>query len=174
MKKPLRKPATDVPEGTVWFGGPLEWFSVALVIHTETIPVDRLSQLLECEPTRVRVKGVAPVRADGSAAWPLRSTSWTLAMLREETDEWDLCEAAKLVLGRVNASRQVWEEISGQAQVVLSFGLSMDGANRGFSLDAELLRYLSERGIRADFDVYTDDFEGELEQGRSAAKPSAH
>jgi hypothetical protein len=174
MKKPRREPAKNAPEGTVWFGGPLEWFSVALIIHTETIPIDRLSQLLECEPTRARVKGVAALRTDGSAMRPPRSTSWTLAMLREETDEWDLCEAAKLVLARVNASQKVWEEISGQSQVVLSFGLSMEGANRGFTLDVELLRYLSERGIRADLDLYAGEFEAELEQSRAASTPSAH
>ena len=34
----------------------------------------------------------------------------------------------------------------------------MDESNRGFTLAIELIRYLSDRSIRADFDVYTDDF----------------
>jgi len=173
MKRPRRKRTTDVPEGTVWFGGPLEWFSIALIIYTEAIPIDRLSQLLDCEPSRFQVKGVPQLRADGSAKRASRCTSWILAMSPAETDEWDLCEAAKLLLGRVSANPRIWEEIAAQSDIVLSLGLSMDGSNRGFGLDTELLRILSERRIRADFDVYTDDFESEVEASQ-ASKPSTH
>lgn len=173
MKQPRRKRPTNVPEGTVWFGGPLEWFSVALIIYTESIPIERLSQILECEPTRFQMKGVPLVRSDGSEKRVPKFTSWTLAMLREETDEWDLCEAAKLLLVRVSADLRTWEEIASQSEMVISFGLSMDGSNRGFTLDTELLRCLSERSIRADFDVYNDDFEAELEQSQRS-KSSTH
>ena len=100
------------------------------------------------------MKGIPLVLSDGAKKRVPKFTNWTLAMLREETDEWDLCEAAKLLLARVSADLRTWEEITSQSEIVMSFGLSMDGSNRGYTLDTELLRCLSERSIRADFDQW--------------------
>jgi hypothetical protein len=173
MKKPKRKP--NFPEGVIPVGGPLEWFSVALIVYTEEIPIEQLSKLLGSEPSTSQRKGIRGFRADGTPKrFVPKCTMWELRLLPSETDEWDLCEAAKLLLGQVTADLNVWREISSHSDIKLSFGLSMDGSNRGFSLDQDLIRNLSDRNIRAEFDVYTDDFENEIKPASSTSGTSKH
>jgi hypothetical protein len=157
MKRPKKTPPSNAPEGTIWFGGPIEWFSVALDIRTEALTVEQISELLDCAPTTSQRKGEPLLRADGSVKRIPKFSSWRLKLSPSETDEWDVCEAAKLLLGRVSSDLKVWQDISSVGKVRLSFGLSIDTSNRGFSLDPELIRALSDRGIKADFDIYTDN-----------------
>jgi hypothetical protein len=157
MKRAKPTPPSNAPEGTIWFGGPIEWFSIALGIRTEALSLERISELLDCAPTTSQRKDEPLLRPDGSVKRIPKFSSWRLELSPSETDEWDACEAAKLLLGRVNTDLKVWQEISSVGKVRLSFVLSMDTSNRGFSLDAELIRALSDRGIKADFDIYTDD-----------------
>jgi hypothetical protein len=157
VKRPKKMPAADAPKGTVWFGGPIEWFSVALIIRTEEISLERLSEMLDCEPTSAWRKDEPILRPDGSVKRIPRFSSWSLKLSPGETDEWDPCEAAKLLLQRVNRDVTTWQEIVCAGEARLLFGLRMDTSNRGFSLDVELTRYLADCGIEADFDIYTSD-----------------
>jgi hypothetical protein len=152
-------PPSDAPEGTISFGGPIEWFSIALIIHAETLPLERISELLGCAPTRSFRKDEPILRRDGSVMRVPNFSNWVVKLSPNETDEWDLCEAAKLLLSRLNSDPSAWREISSVGRIRLSFGLSIDESNRGFSFDVDLMRYLSERGIEAGFDIYTDDFD---------------
>jgi len=159
VKRPKKTPPPDAPKGTIWFGGPIDWFSIALIINTEALSPERLSQVLDCEPISAWRKDESILRADGSVKRVPKFSSWKLKLSPSETYEWDLCEAAKLLLQRVNGDMTTWQEITSAGEARLSFGLTMDASNRGFSLDIELRRYLADRGIRADFDIYTDDFD---------------
>jgi Domain of unknown function (DUF4279) len=137
MKRPKPKAPSNVPEGTVSFGGPMGWFSIALIIFTEAMPVERLSTLLRCEPRDTQKKGVPVYRPDGTVKRISRHWGWHLRLSPEETDEWDVCEAAKLLLARVNHDLEVWREITSDGQARLSFGLEMDARNLGFDFDPE-------------------------------------
>jgi hypothetical protein len=159
MKRPKRQPPSDLPKGTISFGGPIEWFSIALIVRTETLSLERIGDLLDCAPTKAQRKDEPLLRPDGTVMRIPKFSSWRLKLTPSETDEWDPCEAAKLLLGRLNSNLEAWREIAQAGEMRLSFGLSMDASNRGFSLDAELVRYLADRGIQADFDIYTDDFD---------------
>jgi hypothetical protein len=159
MKRPKPRRPTDAPEGTKWFGGPISWFSIALIIRTEAVSIDRLSALLRCQPTDCWQKGVPLFRVDGSLKRTPKFSSWRLQLKPDETDEWNMCEAAKLLLGRMNGDVVVWREITSDGDAHLLFGLSMDQTNRGFVLDTELIRFLADRGIRADFDIYAEEFD---------------
>jgi hypothetical protein len=99
------------------------------------------------------------LRPDGTVKRIPKFSSWQLQLKPEETDEWDSCEAAKLLLARLTDDVAVWREITSGGKARLSFGLSMDQTNLGFVLDAGLIRYLADRGIQADFDIYTEDFD---------------
>ena len=172
MKRPKKRPPANAPEGTVWFGGAIKWFSIALIIDTEAVPIERISDLLRCQPTDFQQKGVPLLRPDGTVKRIPKFSSWRLRLSPEETDEWDICEAAKLLLARVSSEVQDWLEISTGGDARLSFGLSMDETNLGFSLDAELIQFLADRRIRAGFDIYTDDFDFTPPHARS--EPTSH
>ena len=157
MKRPRPTRPSNIPKGTIEFGGPIEWFSIALIVRTEALSPERISELLGCAPTSSFQKDVPIFRPDGSVKCIPRFSSWQVKLSPSDTDEWDPCEAAKLLLLRVNGDLRAWQQISSAARVCLSFGLSMDSSNRGFSLDPELMRYLADRSIEAEFDVYTGD-----------------
>jgi hypothetical protein len=174
MKRPKPQAPSNVPEGTVSFGGPIGWFSITLAIFTEAIPLGRISTLLRCQPTDTQEKGVPLRRADGTIKRTPRHSSWRLKLSPQETDEWDICEAAKLLLARLNDDLEAWREITNGGEARLSFGLEMAERNLGFSLDPELMRYLAERNIEADFDVYTDDFDLPIPPPGKHSIPTSH
>ena len=150
MKRPKKTPPPDAPKGTIWFGGPIEWFSIALVIRTEAMSLEKLTEILGSEPTSAWRRDEPILRPDGSVKRVPKFSSWRLKLSPSETDEWDLCEAAKLLLRRVTDDVLTWQGIVSAGQARLSFGLTMDSSNRGFSLDVELTRYLADRGIMVD------------------------
>lgn len=169
MKKPKPIPPSNLPAGTVQFGGPIEWFSIGLRISTEEITPERISELLGCAPTHAQRLGDPILRADGSVLRLAKFSLWRLKLTPEETDEWDVCEAAKLLLAQVRPDVNVWRGIGLGAEMSLSFGLSMESSNNGFSLDVELLGFLADRGIELDVDVYAEEFDLPRKQ-----QPTAH
>lgn len=138
------------------------------------MPIERLSDLLGCQPTNFQQKGIPLFRPDGTVKRIPKFSSWRLKLSPEETDEWDVGEAAKLLLARANSEPPVWLEISSGGDARLSFGLSMDQTNLGFTLDAGLLRYLADRGIQAGFDIYTDDFDLPFTPPPARSEPTSH
>jgi Domain of unknown function (DUF4279) len=174
MKRPKPQPPANLPEETVSFGGPIKWFSIALIIRTDAVPIERSSRLLRCEPTNFQQKGVPLFRPDGTIKRIPKFSSWRLKLSPEEVDEWDICEAAKLLLARVSDEISIWHEISGGGDARLSFGLSMNETNLGFSLDLELIQYLADHAIRADFDVYTEDFDLPFTPPPTQSGPTSH
>jgi hypothetical protein len=174
MKRPKPKAPADAPEGTISFGGPIGWFSIALIIRTEAVPIDRISEILRCQPTDYWQKGVPLYRPDGTVKRIPKFSSWKLQLRPEETDEWAICEAAKLLLARVNDDLEVWREITSGGQARLLFGLEMGERNLGFRFDPDLMRYLGERNIEADFDIYTDDFDLPIPPPSKRSDPTSH
>ena len=66
MKAP--KPAIPecAPPGTVWFGGPIEWFSITLRITCEDLVPDDVTKLMGCKPDESQQKGKPVLREDGT------------------------------------------------------------------------------------------------------------
>ena len=80
MKKAIsRKPPTGAPEGTTWFGGPVDRWKVELRIYGEELDPDRISGLLGCEPSSAARKG-APFPKKGR---------WILEINSKDCDESD-------------------------------------------------------------------------------------
>jgi hypothetical protein len=52
-----QKPPTSAPEGTTWFGGPVDRWKVALRVYGEELDPDHVSALLGCEPSSAALKG---------------------------------------------------------------------------------------------------------------------
>jgi hypothetical protein len=174
MKRPKKRPPANAPEGTVWFGGPIKWFSIALIIDTEAVPIERISELLHCQPTDFQKMGVPLLRPDGTVKRVPKFSSWRLRLSPEETDEWDISEATKLLLARLNTDLKVWREITSGGQARLLFGLKMEERNLGFNFDPELMRYLGERNIKAGFDIYTEDFDLPMPPPSKRSDPKSH
>jgi hypothetical protein len=146
----------DAPAGTVWFGGPIAWFSVTLRITGDDLDPDEVTKLLGCEPNEAQRKGEPILRHDGSVVRIAKTGTWRLKLKREETDEWDCAEAMMLVLRRLPSPLGPWKRLAKKYDIDFFVGLSMRSSNKGFELRPEVLKYLGDRGITAGFDVYYD------------------
>jgi hypothetical protein len=152
MKRPRPQPPENAPEGTVWFGGPIRWFSISLIVRADDLVPDEVTRLLLVAPTRTRAKGVPLSRRVGA---PVSSFgSWEVQLTPQETDEWDVSEAVRLLLSRFPEDLEVWKQLSASAKICLSVGLHLETANQGFSLSSDVSRFAADRDIDIDFDIY--------------------
>jgi hypothetical protein len=152
MKQPRPQPPNDPPEGTLWFGGPIRWFSISLIIRADDLVPEDITRLLLVEPTRTQAKGL-PIseRAGASIA---KFGSWAVSLTPQETDEWDVSEAIRLLFNRFTRAPDAWKLLPAGVEVRLSIGLHLETANRGFSLSSDVLHLIADRNIDIGFDIY--------------------
>lgn len=155
-------PACATP-GTVWFGGPIEWFSITLRVSSENLVPDQVSKVLGCEPDESQQRGKQVLCPDGTVMRIAKSGAWRLTLKPDATDEWDCAEAMMLLLGRLPKAVGVWRQITKEHAVDFFVGLSMPSNNKGFELPPAVMKYLGDRGIAAGFDIYHDG-EGSAER----------
>jgi hypothetical protein len=155
MKETIaRKPPADAPEGTVWFGGPVDRFTVTLRIYGEELDPDYVSALLRCAPTEAERKGAPISHPGGSTRIPKRGR-WSLTISSNECRENDDVEdAVKILFARLPSDPVVWASLTSTYAVDVFCGLFLASANRGFSISPEVSRILSARQVGIGFDVY--------------------
>ena len=148
MKKPIsRKPPSGAPEGTVWFGGPVDRWKVALCVHGEELDPDRISALLGCEPTSAAWRG-NPFPGKGR---------WLLEVESEKCGESDDVEdGIRMLLSRLPSDGGLWASLTGTYSVSVSCGLFLAASNRGFAISADVSKLLSDRNLEIGFNVYFD------------------
>jgi hypothetical protein len=152
MKRPRPQLAKDAPEGTVWFGGPIRWFSISLIIRADDLVPEDITRLLLVEPTRTRVEG-RPL-SERAGAPIAKFGSWQITLTSQETDEWDVAEAIRLLIGRFSKASGAWKQLPADAELCLSIGLHLETANQGFSLPSDILQFAADRNIEVEFDIY--------------------
>ena len=161
MKAPKPAIPSCAPPGTVWFGGPIEWFSIILRVSSENLVPDEVTKLMGCVPDESQQKGKPVLRADGTVMRIAKFGAWRLTLKPKDTDEWDCGEAMMIVLRRLPSAIGFWRQLAGRHKVDFFVGLSMPTRNKGFVLSPMVMKYLGDRGIEAGFDVYYDGKEGE-------------
>jgi uncharacterized protein DUF4279 len=140
-----RKPPAGAPEGTTWFGGPVDQWKVALRVYGVELDPDRISALLGCVPSSAARKG-APVPRTGR--WILEIDS------RDCGENDDLDDGVRMLLARLPADPDVWVSLASIYRVDVFCGIFIVSANRGFQISAEVSRMLSDRGLDIGFDLY--------------------
>jgi hypothetical protein len=165
MKAPKPANPKGAPAGTVWFGGPIEWFRISLGITAEHLVPEDVSRLMGCEADESQQKGNPVLRPDVTLMRIAQFGAWRLILKPEETGEWDCAEAMMLVLRRLPSAVGLWRRITKRYKVAFFVGLSMPSKNKGFELSPVVMKYLGDRGIAAGFDVYYD--------GEETAEPAA-
>ena len=99
MKAVSRKAPTGAPEGTTWFGGPVDRWKVALRIYGEELDPDRISALLGCEPSSAARKG-NPFPKKGRWVYEIDSKDC------DENDDVD--DGVRKLLTRLPSDPDVW------------------------------------------------------------------
>lgn len=168
MKAPKPWIPQGAPAGTVWFGGPIEWFSITFRILGDELDPDEITRLLRRKPHEAERKGDPILRPNGTVARRAKTGSWRLKVNRDETDEWDCAQAIIDLINRLPKEIEIWRDLTGRFAVDLFVGLSMASRNKGFVLPPDVMRYLGERGIEAGFDIYYEENSAEPAAGENA------
>ena len=157
MKRARPSPPANVPPGTVTLTVPIGWFSVALHVSSpDLVPAD-VGRLLGAEATTSQTRGVAIPRPDGGTKRMPKFGRWSVVIKPADTDEWDVNEVVRELLGRLSPDLSVWERVAELGHLQLSVGLTLTRDNQEFMLEHDLLHALGERRIRMWFDVYRED-----------------
>jgi len=150
-----REPPPGAPEGTVWFGGPVDRFKITLRISGEDLDPDRITALLDCRPSRTERKGV-PISVDSGARIPKRG-QWLLTIDSKDCDNTDDVEdGIRMLLSQVPSDADLWSSLTSTYIIDVFCGLFLASSNRGFCLSAEVSKLLSDRHLEIGFDLYFD------------------
>jgi len=129
--------AASAPEGTAWFGGPVDRIKISLrVLRSEPSDHLEISTLLQCQPDYA--KGV----------WKIHGN---------EILDGNLDAEIRLLLNRLTSDLNNWKSVTARWKVDLFCGLFLERANRGVQLSPESLGLLSERCISLGLDIYAPD-----------------
>jgi uncharacterized protein DUF4279 len=150
-------PPKGAPEGTVWFGGPVDKCKVTLRVDGENLDPDEITIMLGQNPTMV-MKASDPIRAhDGSVIRISKIGRWHLTISSEDegapSDMEDLIDA---LFSRLPTEPALWSKLTEKFKVDLFCGLFLYSDNRGFGLSPSICRFLGKRGIEIGFDIYFD------------------
>ncbi len=147
MKRPFPTPPSGAPPGTVWFGGPIEWFSVAIIFSGPYMSPAAISAAMHLEPTREREVDKAKKIA----------AQWVRALKRADTDEWDVGEAMRTLVEQFPDDDSAWLALPPETQIRLSVGLALKSYNQGFSLEPDIMGWLAKRRVILDVEIYDED-----------------
>lgn len=145
-KNPIsREPPSGAPEGTIWYGGPVDQWKVTLRVFGGDLDPDDISTLLGCQPSSARKKG---------DPYP-RTGRWLLSIESKDFGEnADVEDGIRMLLERLPPNGRIWSSLTSLYRVDVSCGLFLNSSNRGFGLSAEVSGLLSERNLNVGFDLY--------------------
>jgi len=130
-----REPPSGAPEGTVWFGGPVDRFKITLRISGEELDPDRITALLDCRPSRTERKGVS-ISGDSGPRIPKRG-QWLLTIDSRDCHSTDDVEdGIRMLLAQLPSDAGLWASLTSTYAVDVFCGLFLASSNRGFCLSA--------------------------------------
>lgn len=145
----MKGPPVGAPAGTVWFGGPVDRWRITLRVSGEGLDPERVSELLGCQPTEVRLNRMAK-RMD---ATPISMGSQWSVSVNSAEDE-DIEDGINALMDRLTDDLEAWAMLTGSFNVDLFCGLFMAAENRGFGLSPATSKRLADRNLEIGFDVY--------------------
>ncbi|HYO84514.1 MAG TPA: DUF4279 domain-containing protein [Bryobacteraceae bacterium] len=151
----LSQPPSGAPEGTIWFGGPVDRFRITLRIASAELDPDHITALLGCSPTRSRRKG-DPVNDSPGAAMLAQKARWSLSIDSDACGDGDVEDGIRMLWQRLTPDLGVWDRLSEVCAMDVFCGVFVEAKNRGFELSAEACRMLADRHVSVGFDLYFD------------------
>jgi Domain of unknown function (DUF4279) len=150
---PNRHPPKGAPEGTVWFGGPVDEATATFAVRGDALDPSEVTRLLGCAPTRSARTGETIINPNGSSR-VAREGLWCVSSTRSNLD---IEDHLTILLSQLTSDLEVWRRLTTKFRAEFFCGLFLDARNRGFELPVPLLRQLADRGISIGFDIYAPE-----------------
>jgi hypothetical protein len=129
-------------------GGPVDECGVCLAIYGEDLDPDELTRVLACRPTRSHRRG----DKKGERSRPAAMGAWILEFRGEPPDTPDVL--TRKVVMSVPADRSLWDQLKKRFDIQIRYGIHMTGWNKGMSLPADIVSWISLLGASVEFDIY--------------------
>ena len=143
--------------------------TVSIRLFGAELDPEYLTQSLGCLPSFAAKKGEQLTKRNGKTR-VVKKGFWRLHLNDGEDNTVPLEEKIELLLGRLTDNLDTWQEITKDLQVADIFcGLFIDNWNEGFGLSPAIMKKVSDRNIKIDFDIYspTNSWYREKEQDES-------
>jgi len=141
-------------------GGVFEEFSVGLNFYSKTLDRQEITKLLGVEPTK---SWNANERHSVGNTKKTRITDWGKWYLNSKRDKTDLNIKLKDLLESLTMDLEKWKILTSKYEAWIDVAGYMENWNRGFSLNADIMKMLSDRNLKIEFDIYYDGNEDENE-----------
>jgi len=132
--------------------GPVHETVASLRFSGDDLDADEITRLLGVTPSRAERKGQT-IRGPRSGRERIaRTGSWLLRV--DHRSSGDLNAQIKELLELATDDTSVWRPLSKRYKPDVFCGVFLETLNEGFTLEAETLALLAERGLFIGFDIY--------------------
>ena len=148
---------SDNLEHIAEIGGNFEEFSVGVNFYSENLDREEITSLLGHNPTKAWNAGERhPMGNSGKT----RIVNWEKWYLSSERDTTDLNIKLRDLFKKLTNDLENWRHLTSKYESWIDVAGYMNNWNRGFMVETDVLKLLSDRNLKIYFDIY---FYGEEE-----------
>jgi hypothetical protein len=126
--------------------------TVTIRFSGKSLDPENFNLLLDCLPTRAGKTGEMIVTKSGNSR-KVTKGFWHLEY--GESDDVDLEEKVRILLGKLTNDLTIWQEFSQKYHADVFCGVFLDNMNEGFMLSPGIMKELANRQIEIGFDIYS-------------------
>lgn len=132
--------------------GPVDNFRISLDIVGDDVDPDQVSSMLGAPPTTAHRKGDAIHGRDGKLRRHASSGQWSIEAIMDGADDFNV--TLSKILETLTDDLDIWRQLSERFDTSFFCGVFLSDSNRGFTISAELMSALGERGLDVGLDIY--------------------
>ena len=132
-------------------GGVFEEFSVGVNFYSKKLDRQEITKLLGKDPTKSwNPNERHPIGSSNKT----RITDWGKWYLNSKRDKIDLNIKLKDLLESLTSDLEVWKYLTSKYEAWIDVAGYMENWNRGFTLNTDIMKILSDRNLKIEFDIY--------------------
>ena len=155
-KEIIQEPVkTEDLEVVAEIGGNFEEFTVGINFYSENLDREEITSLLGHNPTKAWNAGEKHPIGNSNKT---RITNWGKWYLNSERDATDLNIKLRNLINDLTCDLEKWRNLTSKYESWVDVAGYMNNWNRGFMVETDVLKLLSDRNLKIYFDIY---FNGE-------------
>ena len=129
---------------------------VSLRIMGKELDPDEITELFQCVPTQTHRRGEKR-NTKGKVIKTWKKGLWSLQS--GEIDSSPLEYKINTLLSKITDDIEIWNKVTQNFEADLFCGIFLGSFNEGFELSPDILRKISDRGLKIGFDIYDNPCE---------------
>ena len=142
---------SDLIEQLTEVGGIFEEFRVGINFYSKSLDRNEITALLGKEPTKSWNPNEKHSVGNSNKT---RTTDWGIWYLQSKRDKIELNIKLKDLLESLTLDLDNWKVLTSKYEAWIDVAGYMENWNRGFTLNSEIMKMLSDRNLKIEFDIY--------------------